>query len=121
MADKLKSNSIHLHIPEGAVPKDGPSAGIAILSALYSEVTGKLVKHNLAMTGEIDNKAGVLPVGGIREKIVAAERAGIEEVIIPKENEKDLYRVPKEIKENLRFHFVETTDEVLKIAFPEPA
>ncbi len=121
LADKLKNNAIHLHIPEGAVPKDGPSAGIAILTALYSEATDKLVKQNLAMTGEIDNKARVLSVGGIREKIVAAERAGIEEVIMPKENERNLHDVPKEIKEKLRFHFVETTDEVLEIAFPNPA
>ncbi|KKS10984.1 MAG: Lon protease [Candidatus Daviesbacteria bacterium GW2011_GWB1_41_5] len=106
------------HIPEGAVPKDGPSAGITILSALYSEVTGKLVKRNLAMTGEIDNKARVLPVGGIREKIVAAEGAGIEEIIMPKDNERNLHDVPKSVKDKLRFHFVETIDEVLTIAFP---
>ena len=118
MADKLKNNAIHLHIPEGAVPKDGPSAGITILSALYSEVTGKLVKRNLAMTGEIDNKARVLPVGGIREKIVAAEGAGIEEIIMPKDNERNLHDVPKSVKDKLRFHFVETIDEVLTIAFP---
>ncbi len=121
LADKLKSNAIHLHIPEGAVPKDGPSAGITILSALYSEATGKLVKQNLAMTGEIDNKARVLPVGGIREKIVAAEGAGIEEIIMPKENERNLHDVPKAVKDKLKFHFVETIDEVLAIAFPNPA
>ena len=118
LADKLKSNAIHLHIPEGAVPKDGPSAGITILSALYSEVTGKLVKRNLAMTGEIDNKARVLPVGGIREKIVAAEGAGIKEIIMPKENERNLYDVPKAVKDKLKFHFVESVDQVLEIAFP---
>jgi len=121
LADKLKNNAIHLHIPEGAVPKDGPSAGITIFSALYSEVTGKLVKRNLAMTGEIDNKARVLPVGGIREKIVAAEGAGIEEIIMPKDNERNLHDVPKSVKDKLRFHFVETIDEVLTIAFSDPA
>ena len=118
LADKLKNNAIHLHIPEGAVPKDGPSAGITIFSALYSEVTGKLVKQNLAMTGEIDNKARVLPVGGIREKIVAAERAGIEEIVMPKDNERNLHDVPISVKQKLRFHFVETIDQVLEIVFP---
>lgn len=118
LVDKLKSNSIHLHIPEGAIPKDGPSAGVTIFSALYSEATNKLVKQNLAMTGEIDNKARVLLVGGIREKMVAAERAGIKEIIMPKGNERNLYDVPKEIKNRLQFYFVETTDQVLEIAFP---
>ena len=120
LADKLKNNAIHLHIPEGAVPKDGPSAGVTIFSALYSEVTGRLVKQSLAMTGEIDNKGSVLAVGGIREKIVAAERAGIEEIIMPKDNERNLHDVPKEVKDNLKFNFVETVDQVLEIAFPSP-
>ncbi len=118
LSEKLSESAFHLHIPEGAVPKDGPSAGVTMFTALYSEVTDKLVKSNLAMTGEIDLKAKVLPVGGIREKIVAAERAGIEEVILPKENERNLHDVPKEVKDKLKFHFVETLDEVLEIAFP---
>ncbi|KKR02664.1 MAG: Lon protease [Candidatus Yanofskybacteria bacterium GW2011_GWA1_39_13] len=121
LADKLRDSAIHLHFPEGAVSKDGPSAGIAILCALYSEVTGTLIKQNLAMTGEIDNKGRVLPVGGIREKIVAAERAGIKEIIMPKDNERSLHDVPQAVKERLKFNFVESVDEVLEIAFPKPA
>ncbi len=119
LADELIGKSIHLHIPEGAVPKDGPSAGVTILSALYSEVVGVVVKPNLAMTGEIDNKGRVLAVGGIREKIVAAESAGIREIIMPKSNERDLEDVPRSVRDKLKFNFVETTDEVLEIAFPK--
>lgn len=120
-SDRLSETAIHLHIPDGAVPKDGPSAGITICTALYSQLKGKMVKPNLAMTGEINLKGRVLPVGGIREKIVAAERAGIEEIIMPKENERNLYDVPQEVKDKLKFNFVETIDEVLAIAFPTPA
>lgn len=120
LADTLEKNAIHLHIPEGAVHKDGPSAGVAIFSAFYSEATGKLVKQNLAMTGEIDNKANVLPVGGIREKVVAAERAGIKEIMLPKDNERSLYDVPQAVKDKLKFHFIENVDQALRIAFPEP-
>lgn len=117
LLEKLSGLAIHLHIPDGAVSKDGPSAGITIVSALESELTEKIVKPNLAMTGEIDLKGKVLPVGGIREKIVAAERAGIKEIIMPKENERNLHDVPSEVKDKLKFHFVETIDEVLEIAF----
>src|SRR3989344_3918229 len=121
LCKKLSENAIHLHTPEGAVPKDGPSAGVTIVTALYSELENRPVKQNLAMTGEIDLKANVLPVGGIKEKIVAAERAGIKEIIMPKDNERNLHDVPKEVKDKLRFHFVETIGEVIKIAFPDPA
>jgi ATP-dependent Lon protease len=111
---------MHLHIPEGAVPKDGPSAGIAIFIALFSEVTGQIVRPNLAMTGEIDIKGSIMPVGGIREKIVAAERAGIREVMLPKENERNLHDVPDSVKHNLRFHFLESVKEAIDIAFEKP-
>lgn len=119
-AERLSGLAIHLHIPEGSVPKDGPSAGVTILSALESRITGVALKPNLAMTGEIDLMGRVKAVGGIREKIVAAERAGIKEVIMPKDNERNLYDVPKDVRDRLKFHFVETVDEVLAIAFPEP-
>ncbi len=120
-SDMLSKIAIHLHIPDGAVPKDGPSAGITIETALESKITNRTVKPNLAMTGEMDLKGRVLPVGGIREKIVAAERAGIEEIIMPKENERDLYDVPEDVKDKLIFYFVETIDQVLEIALPDPA
>ncbi|GEM_PF-1206369 len=119
LAKSLSDKFIHLHIPEGAVPKDGPSAGVTIFTALYSEITDRAVKPNLAMTGEINLKGMVMPVGGIREKIVAAERAGIEEIMMPKDNERSLYDVPKVVKDKLRFHFVDSVDQAIEIAFPE--
>ena len=118
LSEKLAGLAIHLHIPEGAIPKDGPSAGITIVSALESQLTGVVLRLNLAMTGEIDLKSRVLAVGGIREKIVAAERAGIEEIIMPKDNERNLHDVPKDVRDKLKFHFVESVNEVLEIAFP---
>ncbi|OGN21258.1 MAG: endopeptidase La [Candidatus Yanofskybacteria bacterium RIFCSPLOWO2_01_FULL_41_34] len=122
LSEKLSELAIHLHIPNGAVPKDGPSAGITIVSALESEITNKPIKFNLAMTGEIDLKGRVLAVGGIREKIVAAEGAGIESIIMPKDNERNLHDVPEAVKDKLIFHFVESIDEVLENAFPrDPA
>ncbi len=120
LSKKLQNCSMHLHIPEGAVSKDGPSAGIAIFIALFSEVTGQVVRPNLAMTGEIDIKGRIMPVGGIREKIVAAERAGIREVMLPKENERNLHDVPDSVKQNLRFHFLELVQEAIDIAFEKP-
>src|SRR3989344_9333204 len=110
-------NSIHLHIPEGAIPKDGPSAGITTFCSLYSLFTGKIVRPFIAMTGEIDLEENVLPVGGIKEKVIAAMRAGIKEVILPQGNERNLYDIPQEVKEGLRFSFVSSLDEALKIAF----
>ena len=120
LSKKLQDCSVHLHIPEGAVPKDGPSAGIAIFIALFSEVTGRVVRPNLAMTGEIDIKRRIMPVGGIREKVVAAERAGIREVMLPKENERNIYDVPDSVKQNLQFHFLESVQEAIDIAFEKP-
>src|SRR3989344_7187417 len=120
LSKKLQNCSVHLHIPEGAVPKDGPSAGIAIFIALFSEVTGQVVRPNLAMTGEIDIKGRIMPVGGIREKVVAAERAGIGEVILPKENKRNIYDVPDSVKQNLRFLFLESVQEAIDMAFEKP-
>jgi len=105
---------IHIHVPAGAIPKDGPSAGVAMLTTLASLFTGRRVSPVQAMTGEITLRGAVTPVGGVKEKVMAAHRAGIEKVILPKRNQKDLKDVPEEIKSKLRFEFVENAAEVLK-------
>ncbi|RKY99117.1 MAG: endopeptidase La [Candidatus Hydrothermota bacterium] len=108
---------IHIHVPAGAIPKDGPSAGIAIFTALVSLLTEKPVDPTLAMTGEITLRGKVMPIGGVKEKVIAARRAGIKQVILPKWNEKDLREVPNYVKESIEFKFVDNVDDVLKIAF----
>ena len=110
---------LHVHVPAGAVPKDGPSAGITMLTALASIFTQKRVKAKLAMTGEITLRGNVLPVGGIKEKILAARRAGIKEIILSKRNEKDILEIEEQYRKNLTFHFVEKAEEVLDIALTE--
>jgi len=110
------SSDIHIHVPSGATPKDGPSAGITLFTALTSLITGKTVDPKIAMTGEITLSGAVLPVGGIKEKILAAHRAGIKKVILPKENERDLEDVPEDVRNELKFVPVETIEEVLKEA-----
>jgi ATP-dependent Lon protease len=107
---------VHLHVPEGATPKDGPSAGITMLTAMASAFTQKKVKKNLAMTGEITLRGAVLPVGGIKEKILAAKRANIKEIILCKKNEKDILDIAPHYLKGLKFHYVSRMDEVLKIA-----
>ena len=107
---------VHLHVPEGAIPKDGPSAGITMATALISALTGMPVHREVAMTGEITLRGKVLPVGGIKDKVLAAHRVGIHELILPKENEKDLDDIPEEIREVLEIHLVESMDEVLSLA-----
>ena len=114
--DFFADQDIHIHVPAGAIPKDGPSAGVTMLTALASLLTGDIVVNNLAMTGEITLRGQVLPVGGIKEKVLAAHRAGIKSIILPKWNEKDLEDVPKEVRDAIKFHSVENTDEVLRIA-----
>ena len=126
-ADKLGINpefhekrDIHIHVPDGATPKDGPSAGIAMCTALVSCLTGNPVRADVAMTGEISLRGKVLPIGGLKEKLLAAHRGGIKTVIIPKDNVKDLEEIPENEKNNLTIHAVETIDEVLGIALENP-
>ncbi|SHJ10424.1 ATP-dependent Lon protease [Desulfatibacillum alkenivorans DSM 16219] len=125
-ADKLKvdpeffqEHEIHVHVPAGAIPKDGPSAGVTILTALTSLCTGKVVKKDVAMTGEITLRGQVLPVGGIKEKVLAAYRAGAKELILPKWNEKDLEDIPESAREKITFHFVDTMEQVLALALED--
>lgn len=126
-ADKLGINpefhekrDIHIHVPDGATPKDGPSAGIAMCTALVSCLTGNPVKSEVAMTGEISLRGKVLPIGGLKEKLLAAHRGGIKTVVIPKDNVKDLEEIPENAKRDLNIHAVETIDEVLTIALENP-
>ena len=118
---RLGSVETHIHVPAGAIPKDGPSAGVAISTALASEMSGRPVRKDIAMTGEVTLRGRVLPIGGVKEKVLGALRAGITDIILPKQNEADVEDVPDEAREQLRFHFVETLEEVLKLALlPEP-
>lgn len=111
---------VHVHVPAGAIPKDGPSAGTAMATALISSLTGQPVRRAVAMTGEITLRGRVLPIGGVKEKVLGAHRAGITDVILPKDNELDLVDVPEETRATLRFHFAETLDDVLRVALVEP-
>ena len=112
----LAESDIHIHVPPGAVPKDGPSAGVAMFTALASLMLNRPVRHDVAMTGEITLRGLVLPIGGLKEKTLAAKRAGITQVIVPKRNERDMVDIPKEVRDSLKFHFVENIDQAMKIA-----
>ena len=114
--DKLGSIEVHVHVPAGAIPKDGPSAGVALSTALVSAMSGLRVRKDLAMTGEITLRGHVLPIGGVKEKVLGALRAGITDVILPKDNEADVEDVPEEARKALRFHFVESLEQVLALA-----
>jgi ATP-dependent Lon protease len=115
--DFFKNAEVHLHVPSGAIPKDGPSAGVTIATALASEVTGRPVRGDIAMTGEITLSGRVLPVGGIKEKVLAARRAGLREVILPRQNEKNVNEdLTDELRRELTIHFVQSVDEVLLLA-----
>ena len=115
------TKDLHIHMPEGATPKDGPSAGITIATAIASAFTNKPVKKDLAMTGEITLRGKVLPVGGIKEKVLAAKRAGIHTIVLPKRNDKDLVEVPDHVKVNIDFHFIDKLDDALPVVFDTAA
>jgi len=114
--DFYKNVDIHVHVPEGAIPKDGPSAGITLATGLASALTKIKVRRDIAMTGEITLRGKVLPIGGLKEKLLAAHRAGIFEAILPEENRKDLADLPELLKTSMKLHFVEEMDQVLKLA-----
>jgi ATP-dependent Lon protease len=116
----IRDREIHIHVPAGAIPKDGPSAGVTMATALVSAMTGRPARHDVAMTGEITLGGRVLPIGGLKEKVLGAARAGITEIILPKENEPELEDLPKEVREKLIFHPVEALDEVLALALISP-
>jgi ATP-dependent Lon protease len=115
-SDDFRDKDLHIHVPEGAIPKDGPSAGITMATAMVSALTGKKARHNVAMTGEITLRGKVLPIGGVKEKLLAAHRFGIKTIILSKDNEKDLADIPEEVRDDLKIHLVEKIDQVLELA-----
>jgi ATP-dependent Lon protease len=119
LGDSLEKTDIHVHVPAGATPKDGPSAGVAMYLALVSLLTGMPIRHDVAMTGEISLRGLVLPIGGVKEKTLAALRAGIRTVMLPKKNEKDLEDVPAEARARLQFVFLERVEEAVRTAIGE--
>ena len=118
--DFYRNVDIHVHVPEGAIPKDGPSAGITLATGLASALTKIPVRRDIAMTGEVTLRGKVLPIGGLKEKLLAAHRAGVFEAIMPKENEKDMADLPELLKSTMKLHFVDSMDEVLGIALEAP-
>lgn len=113
---RINNSEVHIHVPEGAVPKDGPSAGVTMTTALVSALTNVPVRKDVSMTGEVTLRGRVLEIGGLKEKVIAAHRAGIKEIIVPKPNKKDLRDIPDNVKKDIVFHFVETMQDVLKVA-----
>jgi ATP-dependent Lon protease len=117
--DAFEHRSFHVHVPAGAIPKDGPSAGITMATAIASLLTGRPVKHTVGMTGEITLQGRVLPIGGLKQKVLAAHAAGITDIIIPERNRADLEDIPENVREEIEFHPVMAIDEVLKLALEE--
>jgi ATP-dependent Lon protease len=117
---KYMKKDIHVHVPEGATPKDGPSAGVALFTSIVSVLTGVPVKKDVAMTGEITLRGYILPIGGLKEKLLAASRGGIKTVLIPEKNKKDLADIPQKITQSLNIIPVNTADEVLRVALSCP-
>jgi ATP-dependent Lon protease len=118
-AEFMKDRDIHIHVPEGAIPKDGPSAGITLTAALLSAVAGVAVKRGFAMTGEITLTGRILPIGGVKEKVLAAHRYKMTHVLLPRRNEKDLEEIPPEVLDELSFEFADSIPDALAILFPE--
>ena len=117
--DFYKKYDLHVHVPEGAVPKDGPSAGVTIFTSVMSALTGRPVKKDIAMTGEITLRGKVLPVGGIKEKVLAAHRAGIRTILLPKDNKADIDDIPQAVKRQLKFVLLEKAVDTLEYALEE--
>ena len=120
-ADWFATHDLHIHVPAGATPKDGPSAGVAMVTALASLLSGRLVRADVAMTGEITLTGQVLPIGGLKEKALAAQRNKLRCVIAPELNEQDIDEIPEHLRQDLDFRFVSTVDEVLEVGPPAPA
>jgi len=120
--DAFENRSFHVHVPAGAIPKDGPSAGITMTTALASLLTGRPVRHTVGLTGEVTLQGRVLPIGGVKQKVLAAHAAGLTDVVIPERNRADLDDVPEHVREEMTFHPVMSLDEVLAVALePLPA
>lgn len=113
--DFVKTHDLHIHVPEGAVPKDGPSAGVAMTCAMVSAMTGKPARQDVAMTGEVTLLGRVLPIGGVKEKVMAAQRMGIHTVLLPRENAKDIEEIPQVVRDKLDIQFIGRADQALKI------
>ena len=114
--DFFDKHDIHIHVPEGAVPKDGPSAGVTMVTAITSAITKRPIKREVGMTGEVTLRGRVLPIGGLKEKSLGAHRAGLTTIILPKDNERDIDDIPESVREQLTFKLVSYADEVLKIS-----
>jgi ATP-dependent Lon protease len=115
-AHALEGREVHVHVPAGAIPKDGPSAGVTIVTAIASLLTGRPVKGTVGMTGEVTLQGRVLPIGGLKQKVLAAHAAGLTEVIVPERNQHDLDDVPSDVRDRMQFHIVSSVDQVLAVA-----
>ena len=115
----LEKREVHIHVPAGAIPKDGPSAGITMATALVSAVSGRKVRRDVAMTGELTLTGRVLPIGGVKEKVLGAVRAGIDEIVLPTDNEADLEDIPDDVRERMTVHLAETLDDVMSVALAD--